>query len=171
MKALVVYSTLTGNTKKVAEAVVKGLPEGTVIADVKDSPDPSPYDLVVVGFWVDKGKADAATIRYLETLKDKKTAVFFTLGAYPDSPHADSCAKETEELMAKNGNVTLGHYRCQGKVDPNLLEKMKKMLPPGHPHVEETPERKARLEEAAKHPNEEDLRKAEEFAKGLLAKI
>jgi flavodoxin len=171
MKALVVYSSLTGNTKKVGEAVLKGLPEGSVLADVKDRPDPSPYDLVVVGFWVDKGKADPETQKYLEIVKDKKTAIFFTLGAYPDSPHADSCAKETEEIMAKNGNVPLGHYRCQGKVDPNLLEKMKQMLPPDHPHAQMTPERKARLDEAAKHPDEEDLRKAEAFGKELLGKI
>jgi flavodoxin len=171
MPALVVYSTLTGNTRKVGEAILKGLPLGSVIADVKDSPDPAGYDLVVAGYWVDKGKADAATLKYLERLKDRKTAFFFTLGAYPDSPHADSCAKGTEDILIANGNECLGHYRCQGKVDPSLLEKMKKALPPEHPHAQMTPERKARLEEAAKHPNEEDLLKAEAFGKELSLKI
>ncbi|MDR2349015.1 MAG: flavodoxin family protein [Deltaproteobacteria bacterium] len=171
MKALVVYSTLTGNTRKVAEALFKGLPEGSVLADLKDNPDPSGFDSVFVGFWVDKGKADAATLKFLENLKDKPTAIFFTLGAYPDSPHADSCAKETEELIVKNNNRYLGHYRCQGKVDPELVEKMKKMLPPDHPHAQMTPERQARLDEASKHPDEADLEKALNFAKEVLAKL
>ena len=170
MKAVVVYSTLTGNTRTVAEAVLKGLPEGSVLADVKDGPDPAPYDLVVLGFWVDKGKADAATLGYIGGLKGKKTAIFFTLGANPASPHAEGCARETGELLEKNGNSCLGSYWCQGKVDPNLLEKMKKMLPPDHPHSKMTPERKANLEEAAKHPDEEDLRKAEAFGRELAEK-
>jgi hypothetical protein len=34
-----------------------------------------------------------------------------------------------------------------------------------------TPERKARLEEAAKHPNDDDLKEAAKFIKGILDKI
>jgi hypothetical protein len=56
-------------------------------------------------------------------------------------------------------------------VDPKLLEKMKKMLPPDDPHVKLTPERQARLDEAAKHPNEEDCGKAEAFAREIAAKL
>ena len=52
MKAAVVYSTLTGNTRKVAEAFCAGLGEGAELFDVKDAPDPAGYDLVAVGFWV-----------------------------------------------------------------------------------------------------------------------
>ena len=47
MKALIVYSTLTGNTQKVAEAIQKALPEGTACLSAKEAPDPAAYDLVV----------------------------------------------------------------------------------------------------------------------------
>ncbi|MDL2260222.1 flavodoxin family protein [Deltaproteobacteria bacterium OttesenSCG-928-K17] len=169
MKALVIYSTLTGNTKKVAEGILAGLPEGSALADVKDSPSPEAYDLVVPGFWVDQGHADKAMLAYFENLKNKKAAFFFTLGAYPDSEHADEVAADTEKRLKENGNTVLGHFRCQGKVDPKLLERMKQMLPPDHPHAQMTPERKARLDEAAKHPDDQDLARAKDFGAGLIA--
>jgi flavodoxin len=169
MKCLIVYSTLTGNTKKVAEAV-SGAIEGSEIVSVDQNPEPSGYDLILSGFWVDKGQADAKTKNFLARLKGRSVGFFYTLGAYPDSSHADDVAKDTEELLKAGGNVVLGSFRCQGKVDPELLEKMKKMLPPDHPHAQMTEERRTRLEEAAKHPNEEDLIKARAFAEDMHQK-
>ena len=171
MKILVVYSTLTGNTKKVAEGVFSALPEGSECHDVKQAPAPDGYDLILPGFWVDKGHADKAMLDYFEKIESKKTAFFFTLGAYPDSEHADEVAADTAKRLAENGNQALGHFRCQGKVDPELLERMKKMLPPDHPHAQMTPERQARLDEAAKHPDEQDVANARAFAQDLLSKL
>ncbi|MDR1657174.1 MAG: flavodoxin family protein [Deltaproteobacteria bacterium] len=169
-KILVAYSSLTDNTKKVAESILGALPAGTEFGKVGEV-NPASYALVFIGFWVDKGRPDPATLSFIEKLKNQTTAFFFTLGAYPNSEHADDVAKATEKLLAEGSNRILGHFRCQGKVDPNLLEKMKKMLPPDHPHAQMTDERKARLEEAAKHPDEEDLRKAADFAKDIVSKL
>jgi flavodoxin len=163
MKTLIVYTSLTGNTKKVAEAIAQAIGNSDLYP-IAECPDPTDYPLVLVGFWVDRGQADAKTQAFLSELKNKSLAIFFTLGAYPDSPHADEVVKVTEELLLKGDNELLGSFRCQGKVDPALLERMKKMLPPDHPHAMMTDERKARLEEAAKHPNDEDLMKAKAFA-------
>jgi len=167
MKALVVYSTLTGNTKMVAEGIFSALPDSAECYDVKEAPAPDGYDLLLPGFWVDKGHADKAMLEYFEKITNKKTAFFFTLGAYPDSEHADEVAADTCRRLEKNGNRILGHFRCQGRVGPELLERLKKMLPPDHPHARMTPERRARLEEAAKHPDGRDVAEAREFAKGL----
>ncbi|MDR2443587.1 MAG: flavodoxin family protein [Deltaproteobacteria bacterium] len=174
-KVLVVYSSLTDNTKKVAEAISAAIP-GSELASVDKTEldelkDLSGYEAIIVGFWVDKGRADPKTLKFFEKLKNQTTAFFFTLGAYPDTKHADDVASSTEKLLTEGGNKVLGHFRCQGKVDPNLLEKMKKMLPPDHPHSQMTPERQARLDEAAKHPNEEDFQKAAAFARDTLSKI
>ncbi|MDR1051668.1 MAG: flavodoxin family protein [Deltaproteobacteria bacterium] len=169
MDTLIVYSSLTGNTEKVAGAI-HGAIEGSTLCKVGEAPDAEGFELVVVGFWVDRGEPDAKTKAFLEKVKNKKTAFFFTLGAYPHSEHADDVARVTGELLAGNGNTVLGSYRCQGKVDPVLLERMKKMLPPDHPHAQMTDERKARLEEAARHPNEDDCRAAAAFAAETLKK-
>ena len=59
MKSIVIYSSLTGNTKQVAESITSVLPVGTPCVSMKELPsDLSSYDLVFAGFWVDKGTAN-----------------------------------------------------------------------------------------------------------------
>lgn len=171
MKILVVYSSLTGNTEKIAQAIFSGLPAGSTCRPVAEAPAPDGFDLVVAGFWVDKGQADELMRAYLSKTKNMKLAFFFTLGDYPDGDHAAQVAAATKKMLEKNGNEVLGFFPCQGKVDPVFLERMKKMLPPDHPHALMSPARKARLDEAAKHPNETDLLNARNFIEGLLKNI
>jgi len=170
MKILIVYSSLTGNTKKIADGLVEALSGGCDCVRVQEAPAPDDYDLIIPGFWVDKGLADKDTLVYLEKIKNKKTAFFFTLGAYPHSEHADEVAADTEKRLTENGNTVLGHFRCQGKVDPDLLERMKKMLPPDHPHAQMSPERQARLDEAAKHPDGKDVENAKTFISEVMGR-
>ena len=159
MKALVVYSSRTGNTRKIAEAIAAVLP-GCEIHPVESAPAPEGYDLVAVGYWVDKGMPDAQAKAYLETVRDTNVALFGTLGAWPDSDHARDCIAQGEALVnaPERGNKVLGTYLCQGKVDPKIVAMMQKVASDVHPM---TPERKARLEEAAKHPDEADCLRAQ----------
>ena len=157
MKALVVYSSRTGNTRKIAEAIAAVLP-GCEIYPVESAPAPEGYDLVAVGYWVDKG------------MRDAKVALFGTLGAWPDSDHARDCIAQGEALVnaPERRNKVLGTYLCQGKVDPKIVAMMQKMASDVHPM---TPERKARLEEAAKHPDEADCLRAQEAFKGFAEQV
>ena len=68
MKSLVVYSSRTGNTRKIAEAVAEALP-GCHLHPVEEAPQPEGYDLVAVGYWVDKGMPDDAAKKYMERIK------------------------------------------------------------------------------------------------------
>ena len=160
MKALVVYSSRTGNTRKIAEAIAAVLP-GCEIHPVESAPAPEGYDLVAVGYWVDKGMPDAQAKAYLETVRDAKVALFGTLGAWPDSEHARDCIRKSEALLKEpeRGNTVMGSFICQGKVDPRVVEMMNKVAADVHPM---TPERKARLEEAARHPDDTDRARAKE---------
>ncbi len=58
MKSLVVYSSKSGNTKKLAEAVYKYLTGEKELCAVADAPDPSGYNFVAVRFWLQKGQPD-----------------------------------------------------------------------------------------------------------------
>lgn len=170
MKTLIVYSSRTGNTRKVAEAIAEAFKEDGCeleLYPVEAAPSPDAYGLVCLGYWVDKGLPDEKCRQYLDTVSGKKVALFGTLGAWPDSDHARECVAKSEELAARDGaNTVLGSFLCMGKVDPKIIEMMQKMASDVHPM---TPERIARIEEAKKHPDAEDCRRAREVFRGFLA--
>ena len=159
MKTLVTYSTKTGNTKKVAESIAKAIDN----AEIKDIAEVSnlDYDLIIVGTWIDKGTADAKALNFIKTIKNKNTAFFFTLGAYPDSDHAKKSLENIAALF-DSSNEVVGQYICQGSVSYKMVEMMTKMFPEGHPHAM-TEERKARIQESYSHPDNQDLLKAREY--------
>ncbi len=167
MKSLIVYSSLTGNTRSVAEAISEICPEPFSILPVEDAPaGGGDYDFVVLGYWVDKGMPDKKSRDYLTGLNNKKIGLFGTLGAYPDSDHAKDCMTKAEKLAGSNS--VAGHFICQGRVDPKLLERMAKMKNNPHPMTEE---RKKRLEEAKKHPNEEDFAAARTMFGAIFSRV
>lgn len=166
MKTLVVYSSRTGNTRLIAEAVHSVMPAGAALHPVETAPDPQGYDFLALGFWVDKGEPDNAMGQYMDRVKGASVGLFGTLGAWPDSDHARESMQKAVDRMA--GNTVLGTFICQGKVDPKLLAAMAKMKENPHPMTEE---RKARLEEAAKHPDEADCANARAVFAGILEKM
>lgn len=159
MRVLIAYSSLTGNTKKVCEAAGRAFSN----VEIKDISDISSldYDLIIIGSWIDRGMVDTKAKIFIERLKSKKTAFIFTLGAYPDSKHAQDCVVNIKNLLEKNGNEVLGHYHCQGAIDPKLIEMMKSLS------QELNPERVKRWEEASEHPDKDDLEKAYRYFKAL----
>lgn len=164
MKTLIIYSSRTGNTRNIAEAIQEALPDSDIFP-VENAPAPETlpgeYGMVCVGYWVDKGMPDAKAKAYLETLRGVRAALFGTLGAWPDSDHAKECIRKSEDMLKEpeRGNTVMGSFICQGRVDPRVVEMMSKMAADVHPM---TAERKARLEEAAKHPNDMDRARAKE---------
>jgi flavodoxin len=165
---LIVYSSKTGNTKKLAEGIHRALGESGCparIAAVGEKPEAAGAPWVLVGFWADRGHADEKALEFIRGLEGCRVGLFGTLGAYPDSGHARDLARKTEALAAEK-NTCLGSFLCQGKIDPALLERFKN-LPPGNPHAM-TEERRKRHEEAAKHPDDGDIAAA---AKACLEMI
>ena len=169
MKCKVIYSSKTGNTRKVAEAILEKMPAGTSIASVDESPDLSGSDLLVIGYWIDKGTADAKALKFIENVKSTKVVFFATLGAYPDSEHGKDCIKNGYKLFEDNGCVVVDSFLCQGAIDPKLMEWMK-ALPEDHPHAPDDARRK-RWAEAAKHPDVDDLANAQRWVCGVLDKV
>ncbi len=130
MKALVVYSSQTGNTKKLAETVCQALPAGTLMCLADDAPDPTDYDLVALGFWLQGGKPDPNSSTYLARLKGHPNVFLFaTHGARPGSDYAANAMAHAHALA--EGATVVGSFSCYGEVNPKVLEKVKaKTQPP-----------------------------------------
>ena len=173
MKSIVVYSSLTGNTKMVGEAIAEVLAPNCDIYKVEDNPDITGYDLVVVGFWVDKGTADAKASKFLKSIRNSRVAVYATLGAEPDSEHAKTSLQNGIDML-DSSNEVMGRFICQGKIDPKLLEAMKKMFgtkvsKENFHAVDE--KRLERHRKASTHPDEQDLANAKKVFSEIKAKV
>lgn len=162
MKSVIIYSSKTGNTKKIANAIQEKL-NAQMICEVEklENFDYKQYDLIVVGGWIDKGHMNETIKKFMDNIHEKKIAFFFTLGAYPTSMHAYDCINNIKSDFEKNNNNVIAHFHCQGAIDPKLIEYMKN-LPKGHGHgVDE--DRTRRWEDAKNHPNQEDMHAAYNF--------
>ncbi len=171
MNILITYSSLTGNTKAVAEAIHEVV-ENAILMDMKDMPDYTLFDTIICGYWVDRGAPNKQAIDFISQIKNKNIIFFGTLGAWPDSEHAKDSMKKGEELanQEEKQNNICGSWLCQGKVDPKITEMMykNKDAAAAHPMTEE---RRARLEEASKHPDSKDFANAQAFVMQTLKKI
>lgn len=166
MKALVVYSSLTGNTRSVAEAVLAVMPEGAGLFSVEEAPEPDGYDFLALGFWVNRARPDPRMLRYMEKIKGKNVALFGTLAAWPGSDHALETARNAGAAL--EGNRVLGCFLCQGRLEQARFEAAMSGARKDEKHPM-TPERRARLLEAACHPDERDFERARQAFRRFLA--
>lgn len=164
-RALIVYSSRTGNTRKLAEAIESVMPKDTDLFAVEVAPPPDIYDLLTVGFWVDDGNADEKTQQYLRKVRDKKVALFATVGASADSEHAKKSMENARKLLDKS-NTYLGEYICQGKVDSQWAEQLQSsddryeaMSSSGLAEM---------VKGSEEHPSEEDLAQAIKVFKKIV---
>lgn len=162
MKVIIVYSTLTGNTQKVAEGIYDRIKQQqnieikiTNLAD--SSEDMTPYDLVVLCYWCRRGTADPRTMAFIETVKDKKIIAIGTLGAYPNSPHGEMLKVNVKKLIEEK-NIFIADFTCQGKIDPQRTQARLK-IPKGQPHHLDEAGYQRHLE-SRKHPDMNDIENA-----------
>ncbi|HEY5621645.1 MAG TPA: flavodoxin family protein [Pontiella sp.] len=166
MKVLIVYSSKTGNTRKLAKAIHLALPEAH-LCPVSYAPDPTGYDLVFMGCWIEQGTADEAARSYMGRLKNQPVALFATLGAYPDSRHAVESLDAASALLPTC--QIIDRFICQGAIDPELIEWMKQ-LPKDHGYGP-TESRKKLWHDAEAHPDDADLKAVSEWALGVLSAV
>ena len=158
MKLASIYSSRTGNTRRLAEGIAREFSGYEVkmfsAAEAARLPEADAY---LVGYWADRGHANEESEEVIKRLAGKTVGVFGTLGAYPYGEHARHVLAAVEEIVPDGCNF-IGSFLCQGPVDPAILEKFQS-LPAENPHAL-TPEAKVRHAVAAGHPNALDAQYA-----------
>lgn len=163
MKSLVIYSSQTGNTRKLADAVYETLSGSKKIFTVNDAPDPSGYDFIALGFWFMSGRPDPGTLEYMSmeyfgNIRGKRLFLFATHGAAADSLSAEDGMSYAKMLTSEAKIV--GTFSCQGEVNPEIIEKARTL--------QEVPEWVAQAPKAVGHPNDTDI---EELKRVLCSAI
>lgn len=166
MKVLVTYSSKTGNTKTLAEGIYEGLPmEDKVIVPMKEVCSLDEFDIVLVGYWVDKAGPNEEAKNFLSSIKNKKVGLFATLAYWADTDHAWNSLVNGEALI-KDNNTVIAKYICQGKLSDKIIAMFEK-LPSDNPHAVNEEKRK-RYEIAKRHPSQVDILSAAELFRERL---
>jgi flavodoxin len=149
MKILTVYSSTTGNTQKIAEAIDARLSGDKTLCSIDEAPDPRDFDLIILGFWLMAGRPDPKSLDYMKRIKENKLFLVATHGAAAGSEHARN-AMALAESTAEAAQI-LGTFSCQGEVSPGFLEKARDK-DPQPVWIGDAPN-------AVGHPNDSDIQR------------
>lgn len=162
MKSLIIYSSKSGNTKKLADAVRSFLPGEKICKSVEEKPMTDSFDLICVGFWFQAGKADPAAAKLLQELDYQAPLfIFATHGAAVESDHARNGMKQAEKLATSS--TVIGAFSCQGEVSSEFLAKAQSMdQPPAW--IKDAPN-------AVGHPDEEDISRLGQILQSVVSSL
>ena len=167
MKVAIVYDSLTGNTHLVADELKKVInPEDLVyFGSVQDNIE---ADLYIVGSWTDKGSCSGKIAQFLRQLNNKTIAFFATAG-FGGSEEYYQAIFERIRALINDSNQVLEPFFCQGKMPASVLARYQKMAEsnPNDPKIQQSIDN---YYQALPHPNEEDLAKAKDWLKKIIAK-
>ncbi len=134
MTGTILYSSATGNTKKLAEQIfehVKNTGTWNLVNMDTDSVDVSDSEVVLLGAWVIAGTLNKKALDTLKSLdlKGKKLGIFATMGTRVRTEHGYFCFLNVLQLMNDFNGVatTLGVQTLQGYISPETMDKLESM--------------------------------------------
>lgn len=169
MNILVLYSSTTGNTEKVANAIYEALDGNKSIKKIDENVDFLDYDIIFLGYWVDKGTCDSKSKKLFEKIHNKKVSVFGTMGAAISEDYTDKIIKNIISILPSDNQI-VGTFMCQGKIAEYLKQKYIDMLK-DKPDNEHILNQLKNYEKAQSHPDSTDLKNAKLFAKSIVEQI
>ena len=151
----IIFSSATGNTKKLAEALHEALPAEACDYFGTQQEEVPPSELLYVGFWTDKGNADEATLALLQKLSGRKIFLFGTAGFGGSEAYFGQVLARVKQSIDAS-NTVVGAYMCQGKMPLSVRERYVKMqAQPDHPANLDALIKN--FDRALSHPDAEDL--------------
>ncbi len=147
MNYSIVYSSVTGNTEKLAKAIKNHI--GACYFG-KPSNEALEADVIFVGFWATKNSCSADIQRFIEKMANKKVFIFGTVG-YDNTPAYFEEILNNVKSLVPASNTIIGAYACQGKVSEKKQEQLKEAVPEKYEAIKDN------LAESIHHPNEKDI--------------
>ncbi len=166
----IVFSTITGNAFRLAEAAAQVIPDHVGPYNIRyvNREMIDHFDTFVLSYWCNHGTADDDTIALLQHMKGKKIIIIGTLGATRESAHAQKVCENVENLVRAQ-NTLAGHFLCRGSID--LARTARRLRIPEGEKGHLSPERFEKQKESLGHPNAEELAQCQmevkEFLKAL----
>ena len=158
----IIFSSVTGNTKLLANAIRDALPQENCDYFGTSSNRENPTsELLFIGFWTDKGTADENTLNLLKALRDKKIFLFGTAGFGGSEEYYQKILAKTKEAI-DSSNTSVGEFMCQGNMPLSVKERDVKMIEE-HGHKPNLDALLENFDSALSHPDANDLEKLKEL--------
>lgn len=162
MKTLVTYYSQTGNTEKIARAIYDALHGEKELIPIEEVKDTQGYGIIFIGFPVQAHSVPAKVLPFFKRLPEGQRIAFFCTHGSLRGGHLPKQALEHAFGLASKAKI-MGTFGTRGKVSSHVLEALTGKA-----------EHRAWSEEAQgahRHPDEADLADAQEFARGIMAKV
>lgn len=166
MKVLVTYISLTGNTRKVAEAIFQEIRAEKDMKEFGEVKDLDGYDLIFVGFPIHGfGQPAEEAQNFLKKYcQGKRIALFATHSAPKDSPFVPEWLENCK--AAAEGTQLIGLFDCQGQIS---LEQVDVLLQSPDPKALEIVRNVVHA--SIGKPDAGQLDRARAFAKEIIEKV
>lgn len=166
MKVQVIYLSLSGCTRRLAAGIYDGLnAQSKSIHDLGNGEPVLDGDVLLLGYWVDKGGPNEQMKAFMEKVEGRRVGVFCTLGFWADSAHAQESLRRGAEALQKR-NTILGGYVCNGALSQRMIDAFRART--SGPHSA-TPASEARWAVMKDHPTDNEIALAVERFNERLA--
>lgn len=155
MKYSIVFSSVTGNTRQLADAIFSVLPQENLRHFGPPAEIALEADRLYVGFWTDKGHCNKEILTFLKGVKRKEIFLFGTAGFGGSQEYFDKILSSVQKHI-DHSNTVIGTFMCQGKMPASVRERYVKMKnsPLPIPNIDKMIEN---FDKAVSHPDNEDL--------------
>ena len=127
MKIAIVYDSVTGNTKMLADAIYEKCEKVDACVYKEYNDEILRADVIFVGSWTDKGSPSDKMKLVYEKIKNKKIFVFGTCGFGGSDEYYRRLFDNTLKYI-DSSNTVVDYYFCPGKLPVFIKNKYEKML-------------------------------------------
>lgn len=152
----IVYSSKTGNTKMLADALHQALPADDCLYFGAPDAQALAAERIYIGFWTDKGTCDAETAAFLAQLTQQEIFLFGTCGFGGGVAYFEQILARVRDLLPESVQL-VGSYLCPGKMPQSVRDRYVRI-------AEEEPAKRSHMQKmifsfdcALSHPDANDL--------------
>lgn len=152
----IVYSSKTGNTKMLADALHQALPADDCLYFGAPDAQALAAERIYIGFWTDKGTCDAETAAFLAQLTQQEIFLFGTCGFGGGVAYFEQILARVRDLLPESVQL-VGSYLCPGKMPQSVRDRYVRT-------AEEEPAKRSHMQKmifnfdcALSHPDANDL--------------
>ena len=166
MRIAIVFSSATGNTAQVAEAIKEACAGHEIVAYGQPPQNVDKAELVFAGSWTDKGTCTGEMKEFLQGLHGKRVALFGTAGFGISELYFASLAERFKAEVPQSNQV-VSTFFCTGKMPQAVRTRYEAQLKekPGDGKLESMIKA---FDLALTHPDQADLAQAADFAREAL---